>query len=226
MLIRPLHSNVMINSRRPGLEIIKGKEDGISRAKIAAMAMVSAVVTALGRALSPFVGDIVKELSRALKSNVDEHRLAVLQTFQLLIRAASNREYKDLFKCIKAGLLDKSTEVRVAAADCATAMAKDTNYLQTAELDGVVAAALKSLENSTYQVRRSTAMLFGALLSSALDDDTWRGVKSSKRPGIDDLLGLLAAGFLKADPIRSKEVRIGVAQVRAFLARLSPCLLL
>lgn len=71
-----------------------------------------------------------------------------------------------------------------------------------------------------YILRRALARLLGTVLSSCHIEETWRGMKSSKRPSADDLAGMLSVCFLKSP---SNEVRVGVAQAYVvYLVNMGP----
>jgi len=154
----------------------------------------------MGRSLSLFAGDIVKELNKAFKSPDVRVRLVVLRTFDGFVTglgSAAKDGFKDISKCIRAAFGDKVVEINVAGAVCAAGFARAASWLQTNDLEAMVVSGVKALENSNYSFRRACAAFLGTLLASCHDDDTWHGVKSTKRPSEDDVVGLLSNGFLR-----------------------------
>ena len=203
------------------IDFVKAKDDPSKmHGKLGAIEVLGGLGRALGRSMLLFLADIVKELVRAFKSTDIRVRMTVLRAFEGLVAglgAAAAPVMKDIFKCVKSALADKLIDVRVCGASCALEMATGTSWLQTTELEGVVTAVLKSLEGSSYQLRRVCAQVLGAVLVGALDQAIWRNVKASKRPTAADLNQMLATGFVRGgntDMLNkssaSREVRVGV----------------
>eukprot|EP00041_Stephanoeca_diplocostata_P038668 m.1540340 g.1540340 ORF g.1540340 m.1540340 type:complete len:215 (+) comp25248_c0_seq5:141-785(+) len=67
------------------LDIIKGKDEVAYTAKAGAMEIIAACAKSLGRAISPFASDVVKELGKAFKSPELHLKLVVLQTVREIV---------------------------------------------------------------------------------------------------------------------------------------------
>lgn len=169
---------------------------------------------------------------KACKSSLDvQVRTTAMRTFQHVVAGlgdGAQSGFKDIFKCVKSSLTDSELEIRVAGAECGTAMAGNTNWLQTNELETSLTAALKGLEASSYLLRTRVAQFIGTLLASCHDDDTWRRVKK-KRPTGAEVSAMLHKGFILGGSgegmlnkgAAARDVRVGVAQAYvAYYSRL------
>jgi hypothetical protein len=196
------------------MELVKPKDDPATiHAKLAGMEIIGAAATVVQRALFPFIADIIKELLKAFKSSDPSVRTTAMRTFERIAAGLGDASgaSKDMFKCIKASLGDKALEVRTAGVECALALAKESNWLQTTELENSLTAALKGLEDSSYLHRTRTAQFIGTILASCYDDDIWR--KAKKRPTNAEVVGMLHTGFIKGGGDKAtREIRVGVAQ--------------
>eukprot|EP00039_Didymoeca_costata_P007296 m.98322 g.98322 ORF g.98322 m.98322 type:complete len:1851 (+) comp13631_c1_seq1:176-5728(+) len=197
---------------------IKGKDDPATlHTKLGAIELVGAVALTLGRALTLFIADIIRELVKVFKSQEVRIRIAVFQTFTSILNGLGSgvlNHCKDMYKCIGKGLQDKNMNIRVCSVSCAMALVSNCNWLQINELESCCAVTMKSLEHSTYRLRRVVAPFLGKLFSSSLDNETWTGAKTSKRPSEDDINQLILSGFIKggSDNQATRAVRIGLTE--------------
>ena len=112
--------------------------------------------------------------------------------------------------------------MRVAAAQCLAALASNSNIIQTTDMDGTVAAAVKAFEvrraaagalrnvsqESDYPTRRAVAEFLGLLLASTQDIEQGRpAVRAARRLNV------------RSSRCRPKAVAAGHAQLARAVAR-------
>eukprot|EP00051_Salpingoeca_urceolata_P012348 m.153102 g.153102 ORF g.153102 m.153102 type:complete len:1919 (+) comp17457_c0_seq2:51-5807(+) len=188
-------------------------------AKLGAFEVIEQLSLKLGRMLSPFAPDALQSCYKLFRSAEPPAKQAILSCLAAM-SSAGLAQPKDFNKtCIRAGLVDKALPVRTAAAMCGATVAGSSNYLQTAELDYTFTAAIKSLENSDYQLRQATASFVGVLLASTLQGETWQGVKGGRPLSFDDIANMLNTAFVKGasggDLIKTDLLKYGQTSYRA-----------
>lgn len=79
-------------------------------------------------------------------------------------------------------------------------LSKNATFLCTTDLDAMVTVCLKALEGSNYDVRVQVAQLLGILMAGS-QAKQMQGAKG-KKISIEDMFGIMAAGFLKGKDLK------------------------
>ena len=110
---------------------------------------------------------------------------------------------------------------------CCLELAQYSTLLYTTELDSLSNACLRAMDGSSYNVRCSVAQLLGSLMALTQRPVTKEMRGRLKLPSLDEVLGILANGFVRGGGgflkgggpellktgSASRETRVGVTQV-------------
>ncbi|XP_055352546.1 HEAT repeat-containing protein 5B-like isoform X2 [Paramacrobiotus metropolitanus] len=231
---------------------VKQKDDpALLSQRLAALEILGEMYEKLGRMVGRSYEETVTVCLRNLKSAESQTRIEIMKTLEKVITgmgSAAASHHREIHKHLRTAMTDRIMAVREAAARCLEALARESTFLYTVELESCVSLACRAMENSTYDVRCAVASFVAAVLSAALtashsgptgkNAPTPAAAKLQKVVTVDEVLSLLASmflrggvGFLKtgaSEMIRGttvvpKEVRIGTAHCyMAFLKRMGP----
>lgn len=181
-------------------DIIKNKDDSPSflPTKLAAIACLGAMYEKLGRMTGRSFEDTVQTLIKSLKNAESQGRSEIMLTLEKVIGglgSAGGGIYKDIYKACKQCMTDRSMAVRYAAAKCMMQLVKEAQFLYTTELETVTSLCFRALDGSNYDARCAIGKLLGELLFAAQSVKT--PVGKAKLVNVEDVLNLLASGFLK-----------------------------
>eukprot|EP00842_Homolaphlyctis_polyrhiza_P005067 jgi/Hompol1/5561/HPOL_004542-RA len=158
---------------------------------------------------------------------------ALTQALKGAGRGTSDTTLKDLVRIAKNGIADRLPIIKQASSELLMAIYQHTHQpppLTLAEFEALIASIVKSLDNSTYFLRRSIANLIAAIFAIALVPGSLAKF-TPKRPGKPitpnpaaaetpilseiEIFSILSNQFVKAT---SREVRVGIFEsVAAFL---------
>ncbi|KAK3093785.1 hypothetical protein FSP39_020183 [Pinctada imbricata] len=211
-------------------DIIKNRDDSPSYlpTKLAAIACLGSMYEKLGRMTGRSYEETVQILIKSLKNAESQGRNEAMLTLEKVVEglgSAGSGTYKDIYKAAKQCMTDRSMVVRVAAAKCMYQLVNEAPFIHTAELETVTSLCFKALDGSNYDVRCSVAKLLGNLMATAHNPPKSLAGKS-KQAKLEDVLNLLASGFIKGgigflksssagDMIKgstniNREIRVGV----------------
>ncbi|XP_050406917.2 HEAT repeat-containing protein 5B isoform X1 [Patella vulgata] len=181
-------------------DIIRNKDDSPSYlpTRLAAVACLGAMYEKLGRMVGRSYEETVQVLIKSLRNSESQGRTEVMLTLEKVVAglgSAGNSCHKDIYKAARQAMTDRSMSVRYAAAKCMYQLVIEAPFMSTSELDNVSSLCFRALDGSNYDVRCAVAKLLGNLMAVAQAPKA----KSNKlKPAkIDDVLNILASGFLK-----------------------------
>ncbi|MBN3292603.1 HTR5B protein, partial [Polypterus senegalus] len=213
-------------------DIIKSKDDtpAYLPTKLAAVACVGAFYEKMGRMLGSSFPETINNLLKALKSAESQGRSEILLSLQKVLNGlggAAASCHRDIYKNARSLLTDRSMAVRCAVAKCLLELQNEAVFMWTTELENVATPCFKALEVSNYGVRVAVSKLLGTVMATALMPKQAAVMRQNvKRASLDEVLELLATGFLrggsglfksggemlKGGGSVSREVRVGVTQ--------------
>ena len=202
--------------------------------KLACTVCIGAMYEKLGRLMGPSYKEPVDYWLKTLKNSESQPRCEIyvsLRKIVVVMGSSATSLHRDIFKMIRSAnsLTDRLLAVRTNAARCLLEMIPHASFLYVTELENVFSLCFRGLEGSNYEVRCEIAKVLGALVaitqtsSPASNHLQSANSKPQKLATLDEVLSLLAAGFLKGTlggflKTVNKEVRVGVthAYVNAF----------
>ncbi|XP_033734296.1 HEAT repeat-containing protein 5B-like isoform X1 [Pecten maximus] len=181
-------------------DIIKNKDDSPSYlpTRLAAIACLGAMYEKLGRMTGRSYEETVQILIKSLKNAESQGRSEIMMTLEKVVGgvgSAGSGTFKDVYKATKQCMTDRAMSVRFAAAKCMYQLVNEAPFMCATELETVTALSFRSLDGSNYDVRCAIAKLLGNLLATALSPKTIYG--KNKQPKLEEVLNLLASGFIK-----------------------------
>ena len=184
-------------------DIIKNKDDSPSYlpTRLAAVACIGGMYEKLGRMVGRSYEETVLFLIKALKNAESQGRCEIMLTLQKVVAglgSAGSNCYKDIYKASKGCMTDRAMTVRSAAAKCMMELVGQAPFIYTNDLDSMVSLCFRTMDGSNYDVRCDTAKLLGALLAMTQSQTKTANVYKGKQlPKIDEVLNMLANGFIK-----------------------------
>ncbi|XP_074597132.1 HEAT repeat-containing protein 5B isoform X2 [Brevipalpus obovatus] len=183
-------------------DILKNKDDSPSflPTKLAATVCIGAMYEKLGRLMGRSYEETANLLLKSLKNSESQSRCEIYLTLERVVAgmgAAANVLHRDIFKAIRHGMVDRVMAVRCNAASCLKEMLKNAVFLYTTELENVFSLCFRSLEGSTYEVRCAVSDVLGYLVSITQKPNHQIVGKNVKNASLDEVLNLLALGFIK-----------------------------
>uniref|UniRef100_T1KZX8 HEAT repeat-containing protein 5B n=1 Tax=Tetranychus urticae TaxID=32264 RepID=T1KZX8_TETUR len=211
-------------------DILKTKDDSPSYlpTRLAATICIGSMYEKLGRLMGRSYEETVILLLKSLKNAESQSRCEIYLTLEKIVSgmgAAAGSLHRDIFKAIRHGITDRVMAVRCNAAHCLKEMLNHAPFLYTTELESVFSLSFRALEESNYEVRCAIAEVLGYLVAITQKPNQPTAVGKNKLATLDEVLNLLALGFLKGgigflkggpkDMIKggsvvSKETRVGV----------------
>ncbi|KAJ3824050.1 clathrin-coated vesicle protein [Lentinula raphanica] len=142
--------------------------------RTAALSCVGDLMAVFGAQYMSFIAEITVVALKASKSSgtplLRYHALLALKkSLDAAKRAVSDPLFKDILKNMKSFLTDKCLPVERAAADVLISLfsgADDGRFLSTSDVESILGAAVKSLDNADQVTRQSLARLIGHVLAS------------------------------------------------------------
>lgn len=219
-------------------DILKIRDDSPSflPTRLAAITCIGVMYQKLGRLMGRSYEETVTLLLKSMKSAESQTRCEIYLTMERIVAgmgAAAASVHRDIFKCIRYGLTDRVMAVRVSAAGCLQELTKHAAFLFTTDLESVFSLCFRAFEGSNYDVRCAVAQVLASLVAATQKPQSPSHGKNSRQVTLDEVLNLLAAGFLKggigflktssaSEMIKgsavSREMRLGVTHSYALLA--------
>jgi hypothetical protein len=184
-------------------DILKIRDDSPAflPTRLAAITCIGVMYQRLGRLMGRSYEETVTLLLKSMKSAESQTRCEIYLTMERIVAgmgSAASAAHRDIFKSIRYGLTDRVMAVRVAAAGCLQEMTKHAAFLSTTDLESVFSLCFRAFEGSNYDVRCAVAQVLASLVAATQKPQTpTHGKGSSRQVTLDDVLNLLAAGFLK-----------------------------
>ena len=216
------------------LELIKSKTTDTSAqssVKLGCIETLGHLYEKLGRSAGGLFPDSLQALTKALKSSDPSVRKACLVSMQQMLEGLQNSAsygFKDLSKCFRSSMADKSALVRCKAVQGQRTLALHYNLTYITDLDSNISICLRTLEGADYDTRIAIAQLIGTLLAGALKFKPPEGSKL-KTYSNEDVFSLLSLSFLHGSisllktsgvdlgkSLTPREVRVGVTEAYVF----------
>ncbi|XP_060553128.1 HEAT repeat-containing protein 5B-like isoform X2 [Ruditapes philippinarum] len=183
-------------------EIAKSKDDSPSYlpTRLAAVACLGGIYEKMGRMTGRSYEETVQALIKSLKSAESQCRGETMMTLEKIVKGlgtAGQQSYKDVYKAAKAAMTDRAMAVRTAAAKCMYQLVNEAPFMSTTEMETVVSLCYRALDGSNYDARYAVAELLGNLCATTLNPKPNTTNARSKPVKLEDVLGLLSAGFLR-----------------------------
>ena len=159
---------------------------------------------------------------------------------------AASSIYRDIYKSLKHGMVDRSMPVRSNAARCLLKLIEFSPFLYTIEIENVFSLCFRALDGSNYEVRCAVAETLGFLVATTQNPTMKQNLQiyhsstnTSNKIRIvntDEALNLLASGYLrggigflkagemiKGSSTANREIRIGVSHAYVSFAMQVGC---
>ncbi|RWS31952.1 HEAT repeat-containing protein 5B-like protein, partial [Leptotrombidium deliense] len=222
-------------------EILKNKDDSPSflPTKLAAIGCIGIMYENLGRLMGRSYEETVNILIKSLKNAESQLRCEIYSTLRMIVvgmGSAASALHRDIFKVVRHGMTDRVLAVRSNSALCLQEMLKFAPFLYTTDLETVFSLCFRAFEGSNYEVRCCVAQLLGNLVAIT-QQASKSAVGKNRLASLDEVLGLLATGFLRGGigflksgagemikgSVVSRETRVGVAHAYVALAERLGC---
>ncbi|KAG8183923.1 hypothetical protein JTE90_029028 [Oedothorax gibbosus] len=210
-------------------DIVRNKDDSPSflHVKLAAIGCLGTMYQQLGRMTGRSYEETVTILLKSLKNAESQTRCEIMISMEKIVSGLGNAAtsvHKDIFKALRHCLTDRVMTVRCSAAKCLQEMLKYSPFLYTSDLETVASLCFRSFEGSNYEVRCAVSELLGVVMATT-QQASHPTVGKNRLPTLDEVLSLMASGFLKGgigflkgsagEMIKggssvSREIRVGV----------------
>ncbi|XP_077537037.1 HEAT repeat-containing protein 5B isoform X2 [Haemaphysalis longicornis] len=217
-------------------DVLRAKDDSPSclPARLAAITSTGAMYEKLGRMMGRSYEDTVHILLKSLRNAESQSRCETMHTMEKIVAGmgvAASPVHKDIFKAVRHCMTDRVLAVRCAAAKCLLEMVGHAPFLYTSELETVASICFRAFEGSNYEVRCTVARLLGTTVAIT-QQASQAQVGKNRLASLDEVLGLLASGFLrggigflkgsagemiKGGSSVSREIRVGVTHAYVVL---------
>ncbi|KAH9415275.1 HEAT repeat-containing protein 5B [Dermatophagoides pteronyssinus] len=219
------------------IETLKNKDDSasISNTKLSSIICIGIMYENLGRLMGRTYDETVQLLLKLLKNADSQTRFEIYSTLGMIISglgSAGNSIYRDVYKSLKHGMLDRSMSVRANAARCLQKLIEVAPFLYTTEIENVFSLCFRSFDGSNYEVRLAVAQTLGTVAAITQTPSIRQNLQSLQVSAnstkvkiftIEEILNLFASGFLrggigflkagemiKGSSTANREIRIGV----------------
>ncbi|XP_037575108.1 HEAT repeat-containing protein 5B-like isoform X1 [Dermacentor silvarum] len=217
-------------------DILRNRDDSPSYlpARLAAITSTGAMYEKLGRMMGRSYEDTVHILLKSLRNAESQSRCETMHTMEKMVAGmgvAASTVHKDIFKAVRHCMTDRVLAVRCAAAKCLLEMVWHAPFLYTSDLETVASICFRAFEGSNYEVRCTVARLLGTVVAIT-QQASQAQVGKNRLASLDEVLGLLASGFLrggigflkgsagemiKGGSSVSREIRVGVTHAYVVL---------
>ncbi|KAF9581978.1 hypothetical protein BGW38_000822, partial [Lunasporangiospora selenospora] len=207
--------------------------------KLAAIHCIGVIMESIGEKIMSLVPELANSFLKVIKSEKIyplivrvEAMVALRKMLQGAGRGSTDLTSKEILKTLKLTILDKALIMRSSSAECLTALIKNTSITFTrSELETSTVLFVKSMDDSTYAIRKSVATLIATLLYSKFQGEenlTMAGSQPLPPVGkqgtlanesftldVNELLSHLSSAYNK--PNTSRSVRAGISETYAAL---------
>lgn len=217
-------------------DVLRNRDDSPSYlpARLAAITSTGAMYEKLGRMMGRSYEDTVHILLKSLRNAESQSRCETMFTMEKIVAGmgvAASPVHKDIFKAVRHCMTDRVLAVRCAAAKCLLEMVWHAPFLYTSDLETVASICFRAFEGSNYEVRCTVARLLGTTVAIT-QQASQAQVGKNRLASLDEVLGLLASGFLrggigflkgsagemiKGGSSVSREIRVGVTHAYVVL---------
>ncbi|KPL97673.1 hypothetical protein QR98_0002980, partial [Sarcoptes scabiei] len=229
------------------IENLKIKDDSATSIslRLASIVCIGVMYENLGRLVGRTYEETVQLLLKILKNANSQDRFEIYITLRKIIcglGSAGSSIHRDVYKCLRNGMLDRSMPVRTNAAKCLRKLIEYANFLHTTEIENVFSLCFRAFDGANYEVRNAIAKTIGRLASitqkplirNQIQNQNSNSNQTSNKIrlySLDEILNILQSGYLrgsigflkagemiKGNSLANRETRIGIIHGYVYFA--------
>ncbi|CAD5231280.1 unnamed protein product [Bursaphelenchus xylophilus] len=216
-------------------DALKVKDDSNAQlqVKLTALAVLGQFYSSLGKMVGRSYEESFSLMAKWIKSADSASRTEILLTLSKMVHGlgpSSHSIHKDLYKLLSKGYLtDRVMFVRAAAVKCLSGLVSDPNSpIFTSDIDSILTIALKSLDESNFEVRFEVAKVFAHIAVFTVGKKPQRLMPDKSTPSqqkqmtFEEVFNFMSNGFIRggiggflkggnSSPTGQRQIRVGMA---------------